>query len=66
MESQERQSVIGTSKIGRIFLQNAYVEKRTLDFHASQLFKASQWKDEKVAAWIHKIQNLGSQFREAA
>jgi hypothetical protein len=22
--------------------------------------------DEKVADWIHKIQNLGSQFREAA
>jgi len=48
------------------FLQNSYIEKRTLDFHASQLFKASQGKDEKVADWIHKIQTLGSQFREAA
>jgi hypothetical protein len=48
------------------FLQNAYIEKRTLGFHASQLFKASQGKDEKVADWIHKIQTLGSQFREAA
>ena len=48
------------------FLQNTYIEKRTLDFHASQLFKARQGKDEKLADWIHKIQTLGSQFREAA
>ena len=48
------------------FLQNTYIEKRTLDFHVSQLFKARQGKDEKVADWIHKVQNLGSQFREAA
>jgi len=48
------------------FLQNTYIEKRTLDFHASQLFKARQGKDEKVADWIHKIQTLRSQFREAA
>jgi hypothetical protein len=69
VESQERQLVTGTLKIGRIlkeFLQNAYIEKRTLDFHASQLFKARQGKDEKVADWIHKIQNFGSQFRKAA
>jgi hypothetical protein len=32
----------------------------------SQLFKARQGKDEKVADWIHKIQTLGSQFHEAA
>jgi hypothetical protein len=30
------------------------------------MFKARQRKDEKVADWIHKIQILGSQFREAA
>jgi len=48
------------------FLQNTYTEKRTLDFHASQLFKARQGKDEKLADWIHKVQTLGSQFREAA
>ena len=47
------------------FLQNSYIEKRTLDFHASQLFKAKQGKDERVTDWIHKIQTLGSQFREA-
>jgi len=47
-------------------LQNTYIEKRILDFHASQLFKARQGKDEKVADWIHNIQTLGSQFLEAA
>jgi hypothetical protein len=29
------------------FLKNSCIEKRTLDFHASQLFKARQGKDEK-------------------
>ena len=48
------------------FLQNTYIKKRTPDFHASQLFKARQGKGERVADWIHKVQNLGSQFREAA
>ena len=48
------------------YLQNSYIEKRTLDFHASQLFKAKQGKDERVTDWIHKIQTFGSQFREAA
>ena len=47
------------------FLKN-YIEKRTLDFHASQLFKARQGKDEKIAEWIQRIQMLGSQFRESA
>jgi len=47
------------------FLQNSYIEKRTLDFHASQLFKAKQEKDERLTDWIHKIQTLGSKFREA-
>ena len=48
------------------FLQNSYIEKRMLDFHASQLFKAKQGKDERVTDWIHKIQTLDSQFHKAA
>jgi hypothetical protein len=28
------------------FLRNSYIEKRTLDYHASQLFRAKQGKDE--------------------
>jgi hypothetical protein len=43
-----------------------YTEKRTPDFHPSQLFKATQNKSENVSVWIDKIQSLGSTFREAA
>jgi hypothetical protein len=48
------------------FLRKSYKENRTLDFHASQVFRARQGKDERVTEWIQKIQTLGSQFREAA
>jgi hypothetical protein len=34
------------------FLKNSYIEKRTLDFHASQLFAVKQRKDKKIAEWI--------------
>jgi len=37
------------------FLQNSYIEKRTLDYHASQLFKARQNKEEPVADWIQRV-----------
>ena len=42
------------------FLRNSYIEKRTLDYHASQLFRAKQGKDERVTDWVQKIQTLGS------
>jgi hypothetical protein len=48
------------------FLKNSYTEKRTLDYHASQLFKAKQRKQERITDWIQRIQTLGSQFRESA
>jgi len=48
------------------FLKNLYIEKRALDFHASQLFKARQGEDEKIADWIQRIQMLGLQFRKSA
>jgi hypothetical protein len=47
-------------------LQHSYIEKRTVDFDASQLFKAKERKDERATDWIHKIQTLGAQFRKAA
>ena len=47
-------------------MRNSYIEKRTLDFHASQFFKARQGKNERVTDWIHKIQTLGSELRKAA
>jgi hypothetical protein len=48
------------------FLNNTYTEKRTLDFHANQLFSTRQAKAESVSNWIQRAQELGSRFREAA
>ena len=48
------------------FLKNTYTEKRTLAFHASQLFSSKQSKSENVCEWIQRVQKLGSKFREAA
>jgi hypothetical protein len=48
------------------FLKNTYTEKRTLDFHANQLFSTKQNKTESVSEWIQRVQKLGSKFREAA
>ena len=50
----------------REFLRNTYTEKRTLDFHANQLFSTKQSKTESVSEWIQRVQRLGSKFREAA
>jgi hypothetical protein len=50
----------------RTFLKNTYTEKRTLDFHATQLFGAKQGKSESISEWIQNIQRLSSKFREAA
>ena len=50
----------------KTFLKNTYTEKRTLHFHATQLFWARQGKSESVSEWIQKIQRLSSKFREAA
>ena len=44
------------------FLKNTYTEKRTLDYHANQLFSTKQNKAEGVSDWIELIQK----FREAA
>ena len=47
-------------------MRNTYTEKRTLDFHATQLFGAKQGKSESISEWIQNIQRLSSKFREAA
>jgi hypothetical protein len=41
------------------------MEKRTLDYHANQLFSTKQSKVESVSEWIQRVQKLGSKFREA-
>jgi hypothetical protein len=46
------------------FLNNMYMEKRMLDYHANQLFSTKQSKAEGVSEWIQRVQTLGSRFRE--
>jgi len=48
------------------FFKNTYTEKKTLDYHANQLFSTKQNKAESVSEWIQRIQKLGSKFREDA
>ena len=50
----------------RAFLKNTFTEKRTLDYHATQLFGARQGKNDSISGWIQNIQKLSSKFREAA
>jgi hypothetical protein len=50
----------------RAFLKNTYTEKRTLDYHATQLFGARQGKNDSISGWIQTVQKLSSKFREAA
>jgi hypothetical protein len=47
-------------------LKNTYTEKRTLDYHANQLFNTKQSKEECVSEWKQRVQKLRSKFREAA
>jgi hypothetical protein len=47
------------------FLKNTYTEKKTLDYHANQLFSTKQSKAENVSEWIQRVQKLGSKFRDA-
>lgn len=39
------------------FFRNTYVEKIPFDFHASQLFKASQVKDESISEGYKKFKH---------
>jgi len=45
---------------------NTYTEKRTLGYHANQLFSTKESRTESVSEWIQRVQKLGSKFREAA
>jgi hypothetical protein len=48
------------------FLRSTFTEKRTLDSHVSQFFKAKQNRTVNISVSIQKIQTLGSKFRESA
>jgi len=50
----------------KAFLRNTYMEKRPLDYHATQLFSARQGKSESMSDWIQTTQRLGSEFGDVA
>jgi hypothetical protein len=50
----------------KTLFKNTYTEKRTLDFHATQLLGARQGKNDSLSEWIQNIPKLSSKFREAA
>ena len=45
------------------YLKNTYTEKKTLDYHANQLFSTKQNKAQILSEWIERVQKLGSKFR---
>jgi hypothetical protein len=51
---------------GAIFLRNTYTEKRTLDFHVTQIFGAREFKNENISECNQNIQTLSLKFVEAA
>jgi hypothetical protein len=44
------------------FLKKTYTEKRTLDYHATQLFGARQEESNSISGWIQNVQKLSSKF----
>jgi hypothetical protein len=50
----------------KVVFKEGYATKRTLDFHACAMFNARQAKHETVAAWCSRLDNLVSDFRDAA
>ncbi|PNF39993.1 hypothetical protein B7P43_G15585 [Cryptotermes secundus] len=50
----------------KAILKEHYATRRTLDFYACAMFNARQAKHETVAAWCSRLDQLGSDFRDAA
>jgi len=50
----------------RAILEENYATRRTLDYYACKMFSARQSKNESVASWGHKIDELQTDLREAA
>jgi hypothetical protein len=47
-------------------LEKNYAVRRTLDYYACRMFSARQGKDEQVASWGSRIDNMQTELREAA
>ena len=50
----------------RAILEENYVTRRTLDYYACKMFSARQSRNESIASWGHKIDELQTNLREAA
>src|SRR5215469_365873 len=50
----------------KAILEENYATRRTLDFYACRMFSARQDKNESVASWGNKIDELQTDLREAA
>ena len=50
----------------RAILEENYATRRTLDYYACKMFSARQGKNENVASWGNKIDELQTDLREAA
>ena len=47
-------------------LEENYAVRRTLDFYACRMFSARQEKNESVASWGSRIDEMQAELREAA
>lgn len=50
----------------RAILEENYATRRTLDYYACKMFSARQGKNENIASWGNKIDELQTDLREAA
>jgi len=53
-------------EVVRAILEENYATRRTLDYYACKMFSARQSKNESIASWVHKIDELQTDLREAA
>ena len=50
----------------RAILEENYTTRRTLDYYACKMFSARQSKNESIASWGNKIDELQTDLREDA
>jgi len=50
----------------KAILEENYATRRTLDYYACKMFSARQGKNENIASWGNKIDELQTDLREAA
>jgi hypothetical protein len=53
-------------EVVKAILEENYATRRTLDYYACKMFSARQGKNESIASWGNKIDELQTDLREAA